>query len=351
MRSYKIVEFGQPLAEIEEPTPEPQGAEVLLRVTACGVCHSDIHLWDGYFDLGGGHRVDVSQRGITPPHTLGHEIAGVVAAVGPQAKGVAVGDRRMAFPWIGCGDCARCRAGREHICDSPRFLGTRQAGGYADHVLVPDAKYLFDPGAVPDELACLYTCSGITAFSALKKVLPLADGHAILMVGCGGVGLMGVQLAGAMTGARVIAADVDAGKLAAARAAGAAETIESGDARAAASALVKATGGGVAAAIDFVGSEASANFALSAVARGGIVVVVGLYGGSLTVPLVTLPFRELTIRGSYVGTLAEMQEMWDLVRARKLAPVPVATRPLDQASATLADLKAGRIVGRVALTP
>jgi alcohol dehydrogenase/propanol-preferring alcohol dehydrogenase len=97
-------------------TPEPEGAEVLVRITACGVCHSDIHLWEGGFDLGWGLRIDVTERGLVPPFTLGHEIVGEVAALGPRASGVAVGERRLVFPWIGCGDCGACRWGRTTAC-------------------------------------------------------------------------------------------------------------------------------------------------------------------------------------------------------------------------------------------
>lgn len=350
MRSFKIIEFGEPLSEVEEPTPEPQGAEVLLKVSACGVCHSDIHLWDGYFDIGGGQRIEVRDRGIVPPHTLGHEIVGVVAALGPEAEGVAVGERRMAFPWIGCGECAVCARGAENICDSPRFLGTRRAGGYADYVLVPHARYLLDAGGIPDELAGPYTCSGVTAFSALNKILPLADGEKLLLIGAGGVGLMGLSLARAMTGAEIIVADIDEAKLAAAREAGAAHVVNAaGDG--VAEAVLEITGGGAAAAIDFVGSPQSVGLGIGAIRRGGALVIVGLYGGSIELALPMFPFRDMTVRGSYVGTLPEMQDLLELVRGGTVAPVPVARRPLDQASATLADLKAGRIVGRVVLTP
>jgi D-arabinose 1-dehydrogenase-like Zn-dependent alcohol dehydrogenase len=112
MRAMQIIEWGKPLEARDYPDPAPQGEEVLLRVEAAGVCHSDVHIWDGHFDLGGGRQISLGSRGVQLPFTMGHEIAGEVAALGPQASGVAVGDRVVAYPWIGCGECAVCRKGR-----------------------------------------------------------------------------------------------------------------------------------------------------------------------------------------------------------------------------------------------
>ena len=140
MRAMQIIEWGKPLEMREYPDPEPQGEEVLLRVEAAGVCHSDVHIWDGYFDLGDGRKIPLESRGVQLPFTMGHEIAGEVAALGPHASGVAVGDKVVAYPWIGCGECAVCRKGEELLCLNPRTLGTRRAGGYATHVIVPNAR-------------------------------------------------------------------------------------------------------------------------------------------------------------------------------------------------------------------
>ena len=140
MRAMQIIEWGKPLEAREYPDPEPQGEEVLLRVEATGVCHSDVHIWDGFFDLGGEQRISLESRGVRLPFTMGHEIAGEVAALGPHASGIKVGDKLVAYPWIGCGECAVCRKGEELLCLSPRTLGTRRAGGYATHVIVPRRK-------------------------------------------------------------------------------------------------------------------------------------------------------------------------------------------------------------------
>ncbi len=167
MRSYQITEFGKPLEARDYPTPAPRGTEVLMRVSACGVCHSDLHIWQGYFDLGDGKRITFADRGVEPPFTLGHEIVGEVAAVGPEAAGVAVGDRRVVYPWIGCGDCLPCRRDENLLCETPHTIGTRRDGGYSDHVIVPHPRYLVDYAGVAEDLACTYACSGLTAYSAL----------------------------------------------------------------------------------------------------------------------------------------------------------------------------------------
>ena len=151
---------------------------MLLKVLAAGVCHSDLHLSDGYFDLGGGKRLSVVDRGMKLPLTLGHENVGEVVAVGPWAKGVKVGDRRLVDPWMGCGECGVCKRGDEQLCPKPRSLGVFQPGGYSDHLMVPHPRYLFDIGDMPPEKAAPLACSGVTTYGALKKVGPTADQRA-----------------------------------------------------------------------------------------------------------------------------------------------------------------------------
>jgi D-arabinose 1-dehydrogenase-like Zn-dependent alcohol dehydrogenase len=350
MLSQAVVEFGKPLQPLETPTPVPQGTEVLLKVTNCGVCHSDVHLHDGYFDLGGGNKLSMGRMPL--PHTMGHEIEGEVVALGPDAKGMTLGDRRAAFPWIGCGGCPACLRGEENYCARPRQLGCSAgvAGGYATHVLVPHPKYLLDYGKTNPSLAATYMCSGLTAFSAMKKVGHLGPDDEVVVLGCGGVGMMGVQFAKALFGKGPIAADIDEGRLDAAKKAGAKATYNTKDADAAKK-LVADTKGGAYAVVDFVGSEATFQFASAAVRKGGKIVIVGLFGGAMSMPIPMFPLRALTIQGSFVGSLPETEEMMAQVRAGKVDPIPVHTRSLDQASATLEDLRQGRIVGRVVLTP
>ncbi|MDE1172696.1 MAG: alcohol dehydrogenase [Parvibaculaceae bacterium] len=348
MKAQALVEYGQPLKEVTSDTPVPTGTEVLLKMRHCGVCHSDVHLQDGHFDMGGGNQLDVS-GGRKLPFTLGHEIEGEVIAAGPDAEGVSVGDLRVAFPWIGCGECPTCKRGDEHLCNRPRNLGIQVAGGYATHVIVPHPRYLLDYTGIKDGLAATYMCSGLTAFSAMKK-LDVSPEERVLVVGLGGVGMMGLQFAKALFEAAPLAADVDEGKLQAAKGSGAHEVYNPRD-PAALKKLLADTGGGVPAAVDFVGSEASLKFALGSVRKGGQVVVVGLFGGGFSMPIPMFPMRAISIGGSYVGNLQETIEMMALVKEGKVDPIPVTERPLAEASKSLDDLRAGTVMGRVVLKP
>src|SRR5260370_32068008 len=119
MKSYRVTEFGTPLEMIEGPPPKPSGPEVLLGVKAAGVCHSDLHTWEGGYDLGNGKRMSLKDRGIPLPLTMGHETAGEVVALGPQAEGVKVGEVRLVYPWIGCGKSPLCLSRHEHFWAAP----------------------------------------------------------------------------------------------------------------------------------------------------------------------------------------------------------------------------------------
>ena len=349
MHRQSLVDYGKPLQPTEAPTPQPKGSEVVLRVSHCGVCHSDVHLQDGYFDLGGGQKLDV--RGNRPmPFTLGHEIAGTVEAAGPDAQGVAKGKRYAAYPWIGCGTCGLCARGDEHLCNAPRVLGVTVDGGYASHVVVPHPRYLLDVEGIAPEIAGALMCSGLTGYGAVKKAIPYLRAGPLLIVGLGGVGMMGLQFARALTDKPILVADIDAAKREAALKLGAADAFDAAD-PGARKAIAKASGGGVGAAVDFVGSDKSLAFAHGPVAKGGAAIVVGLFGGGFAMPVPMFPLRALTIMGSYVGSPAEAAEMLALVKAGKVAPIPVELRPLDRTSATLDDLRNGKIVGRVVVTP
>jgi D-arabinose 1-dehydrogenase-like Zn-dependent alcohol dehydrogenase len=341
MKSYDVVEFDAPLQPAEKPTPQPQGTEVLLRTLATGVCHSDLHIRQGWYDLGGGKKLTLRDRGVVPPLTLGHEIAGEVAALGPEATGVKLGDKRLVHPWIGCGACPVCRRGEEQLCAAPRILGVQRPGGYADHVLVPHARYLLDLGTLSPAQAAPYACSGLTAFGALKRVgEAVFREQPILVIGAGGLGLMCLALLRAMGGKGAIVADIDAGKRAVALEAGALAAIDPG-AKDAAKQAQQAANGPLAAVIDFVGASATATLGIDAIARGGNV--------TLSLPL--LPLRAITVQGSYVGSLAEMKELLGLVTAGKVPPVPISQRPLHEANTVLEELAAGRIIGRAVLAP
>lgn len=350
MKCYQVEAFGRPLAQALRSTPQPQGTEVLVRVGHCGVCHSDVHLHDGYFDLGGGSKLDLA-RGMALPRTLGHEIAGTIVAHGPDAEGATIGLPRVVYPWIGCGRCSTCTRGDEHLCPNPQALGAHRDGGFADHVLVPHPRYLFDYGVLPEAQACTYACAGVTAYSALKKALPLDADDTLLVIGAGGVGLSAVRLARRLyPQARIVVAEVDPNKWDLARAAGAADAIDP-KAEGAQRAFVKATGGGAAAAIDFVGSGDTFAFGFGAVRKGGRLVCVGLFGGATPIVPVMVAMKSISVLGSYVGSLAELRELLALAQDGTLPALPLDQRPLDSATKALDDLRAGRARGRIVLVP
>ena len=344
MISYDIVEHGKPLQKAVRETPRPQGSEVLVRITRSGVCHSDLHIWDGYFDWGGGKRFYVKERGCVPPFTLGHEPFGIVEALGSKAKGVRIGQKKLVFPWIGCGKCAVCKAGQDNYCVSgTRFLGVNRAGAYATHVLVPDPKYLIDTSGIDDAFAATLACSAVTVYSAINKLPALGPKDAVAVLGCGGLGLIAISVLRAKGVRDIIGCDIDDAKLAAALKQGAKSTVNT---RAPDAALKLQ---GIAAAIDLVGSPATAALGTGALRKGGRYVICGLFGGELVHPLPPIAQRAIGILGSYVGNVQELKEVVALAKKKKLRASPIEVRPADQANAALEDLKAGRVVGRVVL--
>jgi alcohol dehydrogenase/propanol-preferring alcohol dehydrogenase len=356
MISYDVVKFGAPLQRSEKPTPTPSGTEVLCRVLAAGVCHSDIHIRSGVYDLGGGKQLNMADRGLKLPVTMGHETVGEVVALGPGAtgggaKGVAVGDKRLVFPWIGCGACPVCARGDENLCTKPRSLGVFLPGGYADHIVVPHPRYLLDIGDLKPEQAAPYACSGVTTFSALRKIdQTVLEREPIVIFGAGGLGLMCLTILKAMGGRGAIVVDIDAKKRDAAKQAGALATVD-GAAKDALQQLQAAAGGPIWAAIDYVGAPQTAQLGLDCLVKGGKLVVVGLFGGQVPLPLPMLPLRAITLQGSYVGSLAELRDLMALVQRTKMDLIPITTAALEQAQETLVALEHGKLIGRTVLQP
>jgi len=360
MHRQSMIAYCAPLEETEIDTPVPTGTQVLVKITHCGVCHSDLHMIDGYFDMGDDKKLDVT-GGRTLPFTLGHEIAGQVVAVGPDAQQVSeeengnqnwqgaseIGSACAVYPWIGCGDCAMCESGDEHLCQTTHHLGITVDGGYASHVMVPHPRYILDISGIERELAGGLMCSGITAYGALKKAMTYMRGGPLVIVGAGGVGMMGLQLAKSLWNGPVVVADIDGEKRDAALAAGADQVFDPQD-KEARKAIFKSCGAANA-SIDFVGAESSLHFAQSVLGKGAGVIVVGLLGGKYSTPIPMFALRPFSIHGTFVASLPETKELLDLVRSGKISPPPVSTRPLDQANQALDDLRHGRVIGRVVL--
>jgi alcohol dehydrogenase, propanol-preferring len=350
VKSYRVVAFKRGLQASEVPTPEPHGTQVLLRVIGTGVCRSDLHIWDGGFDVGHGERVSLSDSEIPLPLTLGHETVGEVAAIGQQAIGVERGEIRLVYPWTGCGQCPACLAGHENLCRYPRYLGVYCDGGYSDYVLVPHPRYLLDIGGLDPITAVPYVCSGLAAYCALRKVIDVVEREPILIIGAGSLGLMALNLLNAMEGKGAFVVDIDERNRMAALKAGALATID-GTAQAADRKVTQYAGGPVRAALDLVGSSQSSTLAFDCLIEGGRLIVVGLFGGKSPWALPRISAKAITIQGSYLGSLAELKELLDLVRRHSIPPIPVSTRPLDEANEALADLRYGKVMGRMVLTP
>ena len=354
MKSFKVADFNAPLQEVDQPTPQPSGTQVLIKVKAAGVCHSDLHIWEGGYDLGHGRKpLSLKDRGVSLPRTMGHETVGEVLAFGPDAKsdtaGLKVGDIALVYPWIGCGKCATCLAGDENMCLKPASLGVYCDGGYSDHLVVPHPKYLLNLKGLDPLTTAPYACSGVTTYSALKKVESAFD-TPIVIFGAGGLGLMAVSLLKAMGGKGAIVVDIDARKREAAEKAGALATVD-GSAPDALDQLARKAGGPIRAVIDLVGNAKTAQLGFDCLTKGGKYVIVGLFGGGAPWALPLIPIKAITIQGSYVGNLRETQELLDLVRAKNVPPIPVTPLPLAKANEALVDLQKGRLVGRAVLTP
>ena len=356
MKSFRLTEFNSPLQEVDQPTPEPLGTQVLIKVKAAGVCHSDLHIWEGGYDLGHGRKpLLLKDRGVTLPRTMGHETVGEIVAFGPEVetadKGdLKVGDVVLVYPWLGCGRCETCLAGEENMCVvKPNALGVHCDGGYADHITVPDPKYLLNLKGLDPVTAAPYACSGVTTYSALKKV-EFAFNAPIVIFGAGGLGLMALSLLKAMGGKGAIMVDIDARKREAAEAAGALATVD-GKAPDALHQLGKKAGGPIRAVIDLVGNAATTQLGFDCLTKGGKLVIVGLFGGGAPWALPLIPIKAITIQGSYVGNLRETQELLDLVRTKNVAPIPVTKAPLNKANDALVQLQQGAMVGRTVLTP
>ena len=347
-RSYRITRFGEPLELQCEPVPSVSGTEVLVRITGCGVCHSDLHVADGYFDLGNGRKTPIGRGEKNLPFAPGHEIVGEVAALGPEAEGAAVGDRRVVYPWIGCAkaECFLCSHGQEHMCGG-RSIGIMQQGGFSNYVVVPHPRYLVAFDGIPEQVAATYACSGLTAFGSLNKVGRLGPGDPLLIIGAGGVGLAAIGLAKEVVGVAPIVAEIDPTKAQAAIDAGATSVIDPTTPDAGRN-FVKSTGG-AAVVVDFVGSESSAKFALSALRRTGKLLIVGLFGGSFQMPVAFFPLLGITVSGTQVGSLQELKDLVALGQSGKFRAVPVKGRPMEETNQVLSDLRDRKITGRVVL--
>ena len=348
--SYDLSEWDQPLVPRIKNLAEPKGLEVLIKVTAAGLCHSDLHIKKGYMDLGEHGKLTFSKRGAVLPMTLGHEIAGTVERVGSLVQNVKIGQQVLVFPWVGCGKCLACLDNRESDCESMRIIGLKQNGGFASHCLIENESLLIDiDGLDPSEIVS-HACAGLTVYNALEKLDPLRDHEWLAIIGCGGLGLNAISIATAMGFKNIIALDIDPQKLETAKTMGANKTFNNSQSNGS-DKLRQITKNCLMAIIDTHGSTNSANIAVRALAKAGTYLVVGQAGGDFKIPLIWLPQKAMTVRGSHVGNSSQLRKLVNMVRKKKIKQIPIERRSLSQINQAFADLESGKVNGRVVFNP
>jgi propanol-preferring alcohol dehydrogenase len=330
-------ELGKPLTIEEVPTPVPGPGQVLIRAAACGVCHSDLHLADGDWDL---------LRPITKlPLILGHEVAGTVAALGEGVTELKVGDR-VGVPWLHytCGECEFCLEGRETLCLKQKITGCTVDGGFAEYLLAPATHAAPLPASLSFAEAAPLLCAGLTVYKAMKAS-GIAAGQRMAVFGVGGLGHLAVQIGRAM-GVRVCAIDVTDEKLEFAKSLGAEWTIN-----ASTEAVPKRMRsiGGAHVALVTSASPAVYETALRSLRRGGTLAVVGMANEPFKVSAVSLISGETKIVASAVGTRDDLRELFALVEKYPIR-CKIEMRPLDQVSEVFEELKRGAVIGRIVLT-
>lgn len=336
MRAALLREFAGPIAMEEVETPAPGAGEVLVKVQACGVCHSDLHLAMGDWDM---------LRPITKlPLIGGHEIAGVVASLGEGVNGFEIGDR-VGVPWLHwtCGECEYCRAGRETLCGKQKITGCTVDGGFAEYVKAPASHVAKLPSSLSAEEAAPLLCAGLTVYKALKNS-GIAKGERVAVFGVGGLGHLAVQIAHAM-GAQVCAVDIADEKLELARSLGAEWTVNAATEQV--PKRVRSIGGAHVALVTSA-SAAAYETALRVLKKGGTLAVVGMPNEPFKVSAVAMVSGETRIVASAVGTRQDLKEMFELVERFPIR-CHVETRALDALPEVFEEMKRGAVLGRVVL--
>jgi len=321
----------RPLEVREVPTPEPGPGEALLRVAACGVCHTDLHYLD--------HGVPTFK---TPPLILGHEISGTVAQLGSSADGWKEGDRVLLPAVYGCGRCRMCRTGRENICDRMVMFGNNVDGGFAEFVVAPIKDLIPLPEEIPLVEGAIIADAITTPYHAVVNRGRVGPGDQVVVIGCGGIGLNLVQVAAAM-GARVIAVDLVDQKLDWARRLGAQETVNPGSVERLDKAVRKLTGGGADIAFEAIGLPETQEQAFACLRTGGRFVVVGFASQAMRLDSGRTMYREMEIVGSLGCRAVDYPRVLELVRLGKIKLLELVTAryPLDQINAALDALRRG----------
>lgn len=342
MKAFQLTRWGAPGELRQVRIPEAGPGQVVIRVTASGACHSDLHLME--WTDGQPWRL---------PFTLGHETAGVVHQLGAGVEGLEPGDPVLVYgPW-GCGQCRRCRLGRENSCERAATIpaaggGLGRDGGMADFMLVPSSRLLVKLGGLDPVQAAPLADAALTPYHAVTSSLDrLQPGSSAVVIGVGGLGHMAVQILKAVSPSRVIAIDIDDDRLEASRRLGADAAVRTDERTA--DAVRELTGGGADLVLDMVGADATLALGARALRAEGRLVIVGLASGSLPVSFFALPYGA-EVATSYWGTLPELMEVLALARAGRIR-VDVESFPLERVADAYAALRRGAVRGRAVIQP
>ena len=336
MRAALLSEYHRPLELIERPEPEPVAPrDVVVKIGGAGVCATDLHAQEGLME----------PAGVKPPVVLGHENAGWVHAVGPDVTTAAPGDAVLVYPAYSCGLCVACRRGIDMHCERHQFTGLTRDGGFADYVLVDERSLIKLPRGVEPAAVAPHADAGITAYHAIKKLLPrLTPGTTSVVIGVGGVGHIALQLLKVLGGGAVIGIDTDARRRMLAKEFGADEVLTD-----AAGVREATNGAGADVVIDLVATDATHAAGMEMLARGGLYSTIG-YGGVITVPSVAMVVGETAIAGNLVGSWIDL---WELLQLHASGDVKLRTEthPLESVNEVLDALREGEITGRAVLIP
>ncbi|MGC8973142.1 MAG: zinc-binding dehydrogenase [Thermoproteus sp.] len=338
MRAARFYGPGKPLAIEEVPKPSPGPGEVLVKIKAAGVCHTELHFLDGILNLG------------VVPITLGHEIAGVVEEVGPGVDDPKPGDRVIVYYYVGCGRCKYCLRGEENLCENPRAeYGFITDGGYAEYVKVPARNAVKLPDNIPFEQAAPIGCSVTTAIHATRRARPEV-GEYVAVYGVGAVGFALIQY-NKLIGAKVIAIGRSERKLALARELGADYVINARSEDVVKKALEITGGRGVDVVYELVGVKETMDNSLKMLANRGRLVLIGYWRDKLEANPLDLVVKEAVITASVGNTLEELIEAVRLVSEGKIKVVVDRVVGLSKINEELERLRRGEVVGRVVINP
>ncbi len=340
MKALVLREYHQKMSLENIADPVPDASDIILRVKACGVCGTDLKIVSG----------KIPPPIVTLPHTPGHEIAGEVVAIGSAVKNISVGQKGIAYFYIGCKDCEMCRTGRENVCSSIKRLGFELSGGFAEYVKMPAYNFCSYHGRISiDEIAILPDALA-TPYHALKTMAEVKAGQDVLVMGVGGLGIHAVQIAKLM-GTRVfaVARREDPLKLAAEH--GADFVINSSEEGSSKQVMEITQGRGVDVVIENVGSAESMRWSLPRLKRRGRLVLVG-YDPLHPYPLnaMEMHYNEWILCGSRVSTKQELLEVIDLVERGRIKPVVYKRFPWEKANEAIEQLQERTGVGRIVLT-